>query len=180
MRCGQKIKNKKFFKRINLIREVRKCRKQRKTVKQAKIIILQPLDKVKDLYLVFPQGLQILFCALYGNCLADTQTPTRWRKLTVCCPQASQPQTIWKQKVDDAASSLPDHRPWLGKHCETPHYHHQAGSTVLRLCLLWPSLPGQTVKLLSFYFTQLFLKGFILHHCTEAGFWQQIGWSVWG
>ena len=75
---------------------------------------------------------------------------------------------------------ITDHRPWLGKHCETPHYHHQAGSTVLRLCLLWPSLPGQTVKLLSFYFTQLFLKGFILHHCTEAGFWQQIGRSVWG
>ena len=54
------------------------------------------------------------------------------------------------------------------------------GHTVLRLCLLWPSLPGQTVQLISFCFTQLFLKGFILHHCTEAGFWQQIGWSVWG
>ena len=111
---------------------MRKCRKQRKTVKQAKIIILQALDKVKDLYLVFPQGLQILFCALYGNCLADTQTPTRWRKLTVCRPQASQPQTIWKQKVDDAASSLPHHRPRLSKQWETPHYHHQAGTHSLK------------------------------------------------
>lgn len=54
------------------------------------------------------------------------------------------------------------------------------GHTVLRHCLLWPSLPGQTVQLISFYFTQLFLKGFNLHHCTEAGFWQQIGRSVWG
>ena len=54
------------------------------------------------------------------------------------------------------------------------------GHTVLRHCLLWPSLPGQTVQLISFYCTQLFLKGFNLHHCTEAGFWQQIGRSVWG
>ena len=157
---------------------MRKCRKKRKTVKQAKIIILQPLDKVKDLYLVLPQGLQILFCALYGNCLADTQTPTRWRKLTVCRPQASQPQTIWKQKVDDAASSLltTDHGSVNTVRLLTTTT--RLGRTVLRHCLLWPSLPGQTVKLLSFYFTQLFLKGFILHHCTEAGFWQQIGRSV--
>lgn len=54
------------------------------------------------------------------------------------------------------------------------------GHTVLRYCLLWPSLPRQTVKLICFYFTQLFLKGFIPHHCTEAGFWQQIGRSVCG
>ena len=54
------------------------------------------------------------------------------------------------------------------------------GHTVLRYCLLWPSLPGQTVKLICFYFTQLFLKGFIPHHCTEAGFGRQIGRSVCG
>ena len=62
----------------------------------------------------------ILFCALYVNCLADTETPTRWRKLTVCCPQASQPQTTWNQKVDDAASSF-------------PHHDHGSVNTVRRL-----------------------------------------------
>jgi len=67
-----------------------------------------------------------------GHNIKDTQTPTKWRKLTVCCPQASQPQTTWKQKVDDAAFSLPHHRPWVGKQCETPHYHHQAGTHSLK------------------------------------------------
>lgn len=38
-----------FSQRINLFKEVRQCRKERKTVKQDKIITLQPLNKVKDL-----------------------------------------------------------------------------------------------------------------------------------
>ena len=45
------------------------------------------------------------------SCFADTESPTRWEKLTVCCPQARRPQTGWNQKVDDADSHLPHHQP---------------------------------------------------------------------
>jgi len=33
---------------------------------------------------------------------ADTETPTRWEKLTVYCPQTCRSQTSRNQKVDDA------------------------------------------------------------------------------
>ena len=32
---------------------------------------------------------------------ADTETPTRWEKLTVCCPQAHRPQRDWNRKVNE-------------------------------------------------------------------------------
>ena len=44
-------------------------------------------------------------------CFADTEIPSRWKKLTICCPQACRPQAVWNQKVDDADSQLPHHQP---------------------------------------------------------------------
>ena len=44
-------------------------------------------------------------------CFADTEIPTRWKKLIICCPQACRPQAVWNQKVDDADSQLPHHQP---------------------------------------------------------------------
>ena len=41
----------------------------------------------------------------------NPQTPTRWRKLTGCCPPAWRPQARWNQKADDADSQLPHHQP---------------------------------------------------------------------
>ena len=43
--------------------------------------------------------------------VADTETPTRWEKLTVGFPQAYRPQTFWKQVVDDVDSQLSHHQP---------------------------------------------------------------------
>ena len=48
------------------------------------------------------------------SCFADTETPTRWEKLTVnhgLLTTAHGPQTGWNQKVDDADSHLRHHQP---------------------------------------------------------------------
>ena len=45
------------------------------------------------------------------SCFADTETFTRWKKLTVCCPQACRSQACWKQKVNDVDSVLPHYQP---------------------------------------------------------------------
>ena len=45
------------------------------------------------------------------GCFKDTKTPTRWEKLTVCCPQNTQTSNCWNQKVDDVNSRLPHHQP---------------------------------------------------------------------
>ena len=72
------------------------------------------------------------------SCFADTESPTRWEKLTVHCPQARGAQTCWNQKVEDVDSHLPhDVRgksmPTLNHGSTTPHYPHQVGThTVLR------------------------------------------------
>ena len=50
----------------------------------------------------------IELCSL--SCFADTETPTRWNKLTICYPKADSPQTDWNQKVDDADSQLLHHQ----------------------------------------------------------------------
>ena len=55
---------------------------------------VQPWSRV----LVSPQEIYI---TIFWSCFADTETPTRWKDLTVCCPQASRPQTGWNQKVED-------------------------------------------------------------------------------
>ena len=80
-----------------LIRERTREEKSRET-------IVQPWGKV----LVPSQGIHITRSL---SCFSDTESPTRWEKLTVCCPQALRPQTGWNQKVDDADSHLPHHQP---------------------------------------------------------------------
>ena len=47
---------------------------------------------------------------------AETETPTRWKKLTINCPQACRVQTIWNQKADGADSQLPHHQPMKSVH----------------------------------------------------------------
>ena len=49
--------------------------------------IVQPWDRV----LVPPQGIHITISLSY---LTGTETPIKWEKLTVCCPQSRRPQTI--------------------------------------------------------------------------------------
>ena len=45
------------------------------------------------------------------SCFEHTGTPTRWEKLTVCCPEVCRRQTCWNQKVGDADAHLPHHQP---------------------------------------------------------------------
>ena len=93
------------------------------------------------------------------SCFADTESPTRWEKLTVCCPQARRPQTGWNQKVDDADSHLPHHQPirrmstswsrplWtiIIKFVTTPS---RLEHTVFEgISPLWPPLPGEAIML---------------------------------
>ena len=66
--------------------------------------IVQPWGKV----MIPPQGIHI---TIPLSCFADTETPTRWEELMVCCPQARRAQTGWNQKVDDDDSRLPHHQP---------------------------------------------------------------------
>ena len=86
------------FKQL-LIREARGCRDKEE---QSKIV--QPWGRV----LVPPQGIHRTIPLI---CFADTETPVRWEKLTVCCPQARRPQTNRNQKVDDVDSHLRHYQP---------------------------------------------------------------------
>ena len=47
---------------------------------------MQPWGRVQ----VSPQRIHITISL---SCFSDTESPTRWEKLTVCCPQALRPQT---------------------------------------------------------------------------------------
>ncbi|KAM9104968.1 pyroglutamyl-peptidase 1 isoform 4-T4 [Megaptera novaeangliae] len=40
-----------------------------------------------------------------------SQDAGRWKRVTVCCPQARRPQASWNQKVEDVDSRLPHHQP---------------------------------------------------------------------
>ena len=67
-----------------------------------------------------------------------TETPIRWEKLTVCCPQVLTAQTSKDQKVDDAPYYLTTNQsqnvhelitPSSLNHCnKTPHYPLQVGA----------------------------------------------------
>lgn len=132
-------------------------------------------------YLVLPQGLQILFSALYVNFLADTETPTRWRKQLCMLPHKQvNPRPLGSRRL----MTLPLHY-LTTDHANTVRHlttTTRPDTRVLRYCLLWPSFASlNRQKLICFYFTQLFLKGAHPRTTAEAGFWQQIGrFSVWG
>ena len=87
-----------------------------------------------------PQGLQRIFGAISLSSFADTETPTRWKKLTACSPQACRPQTGWNQQIDDANSWLPHHQPIRSMPTSWSHPEHirlltipsRAGHAVLR------------------------------------------------
>ena len=142
------------FKQL-LIREGRGCRDKGGTVKKKKKknTIVQPWGRG----LVSPQGIHITISL---SCFADTETSTRWEKLTACCPQAHRPQTGWNRKVDDADDRLPHHQPirrmsrswsrplWTMTIKLLTTYHLQVGTHSFEgISLLWPLLPGKAIKL---------------------------------
>ena len=65
-----------------------------------------PLNNVQDLL----EGYRQCSEPYPLNCSADSETLTRGKKVTVCCPQAHRPQTSWNQNVD-GDSLLPYHQP---------------------------------------------------------------------
>ena len=65
---------------------------------------VQPCGKV----LVSHQGTHT---TEFLSCFADTETPTRWEKLPVCCSEAYRRQITWKQNVDVADSHSTHHQP---------------------------------------------------------------------
>ena len=69
----------------------------KKREEQSKETIVQPWGRV----LVAPQE---IYRTISLSCFADTETLTRWEKLTVFCSQAHRPQTSWNKKVDDVDS----------------------------------------------------------------------------
>ena len=71
----------------NKLKRSEKMRKERKRVKQDKIIGGQPLSKAKDLQFLL-KG-----CRRYSepyplSCIAATDTAPRWKRSTTCCPHA--------------------------------------------------------------------------------------------
>ena len=98
--------------------------------------IVQPWGRV----LVPPQGIHITISL---SCFADTEIPTRWEKLKLCCPQACRPQTSWNWMVDDADSCLLPRQPIRRMSTSWSHppwtitiklltTHSRSGHTVLR------------------------------------------------
>ena len=78
---------------------------QARRPKKKKKKIVQPRGRA----LVSPQGIHRTMSLSFS---ADTETPTRWEKLTERCPQARvDPRLVGKQKVDDADSHLPHQQP---------------------------------------------------------------------
>ena len=120
---------------------------------QSRETIMQPWGRV----LVPPQGIHTTKSLSY---FSDTETPTRWQKLTVCFPQACRPQMGWNQEVDDAPPNFPPSHPFtsaptnhknvqklnmpsLNHYYKTPHFRLRY--TVLRA--LACSDPVCTIKL---------------------------------
>ena len=65
--------------------------KQNKTINQARQNNNSLAIKQSQGSLISPQGLQIISWAISLSCFAETKTPRRQKKLTVCCPPACRP-----------------------------------------------------------------------------------------
>ena len=116
------------------------------------------------------------------SCSAGTDTPNKWRKLTVCCPQTSRPPLGWNQKVDDVDPHFPHHQP-IGKtstlliipsldhYYKTPHYLPSWDTQFWDISPLWPPLCPYKAK--QFFFLlhpKLYLWDLIQRQCIEARF----------
>ena len=61
--------------------------------------------------LILLQGLQIISWAMPFELFCKYWTSTKWKKLSVCYPQAFRPQRGWNQEGNDADSQIPHHQP---------------------------------------------------------------------
>ena len=113
----------------------------------------------------------------------DTETPTRWEKLTLCCPQALKPEGwwCWFRLTSPPINQKNVHKlimPCLNHYYESPHHTLQVGTCTFEgISLLWSPLPGRAIKLffstspktLSLRFNLVLgYRGWIcLHHGSE-------------
>ena len=91
-------------------REGRGCRDKGGVVKETTV---QPWGRV----LVPPQGIHITISL---SCFADTKTPTRWKKLIVCCLQACRLQTVRTRRLmmqipNYLTTNQSEECPWAGQ-----------------------------------------------------------------
>ena len=159
-------------------------------VRNSQETIVQPWGRV----LVPPQRIHI---TIPLSCFADTETPTKWEKLTVCCPQAHRPQTwlepegwwCWPPLTSPPTNQKNVHElitpSSLKYYCKT-HYSLQDGTKSFEgISPSWPPLPGKAIKL--FFSTSPKTLSLSLTWCqgTEARFgfrtdntwwWRAIGW----
>ena len=114
---------------------------------------------------------------------ADTETSTRWEKLTVSCAQAQlqtpeglEPQDWWccllltsppvNQKIVQKLITLS-----LNHYYKTPHYHLQVETFSFEgSSPLWPTLPDKAIKLFFLLHPKLCLCDLVLCQGTEAKF----------
>ena len=97
--------------------------------------------------LVPPQGLYVMFWAMSFELFCRYWNPIRWKKLTVCCPQAWRPQITWNKKVDDTDSQLPYYQP------------------VRRVAMSWSHAPQSSSLTLS---EKRFLESFLAVQAFQA------------
>ena len=101
---------------------------------------------------------QGIYRTKYLSCFTDTETPTRWEKLTACCPQALDPRPvgirrlmIWLPLTSPPTNQKTARElttPSLTHSCKTPHYPLQVWTHSFEdRSPLRPSLPGKVVKL---------------------------------
>ena len=131
-----------------------------------------------DRVLVPTQGIHIKISL---SCSAGTDTSNKWRKLTVCCPQASRPQIGWSQKVDDVDPLFPHHQPirrmstcWLHllwtitiKLLTSPQVGTHGFETLAHCD---HSLPCKAKQFFFLLHPKLCLWDLIQHQCIEARF----------
>ena len=99
--------------------------------------------------------LQGTYMTISLSCFADTETLTRWEKLTINCPQALRPKIGWTQKVEDAES-----------HYLTTNQREECSELS---CFLWII----TIKLLTAYSRLGHLVSRVLVHCGPFA-WESI------
>ena len=101
---------------------------------------------------------QAIYITTSLSCFTDTETPTRWEQLRVWYAPAHRLQTSWNQKVDDADSHLPHHKPISRMSLSRSRSLWtitvkllttlpRAGHSFEGISPLGPPLPGRAIKL---------------------------------
>ena len=127
---------------------IREGRGYRERDEQSKEAIAQPWAWI----LASPQGIHIIS----SSCFSDPETPTRWEKWTIWCPQHIGPRTTGTRRLVRLTPTYlpPTNQKSVHELITSCLNHYQKTPYCLKgehsfegISLLWPPLPGKAIKL---------------------------------